>query len=255
MALTAEQLKTFKEQGYLVVHNLIPPAILEQLRNRISAIVEAASAEKGLPVPGSFQFEPGEEGGTATATKKKAPLRKLNELVPEDEFFRSVATLPNILDIAADLTGAAPGGPITLYSDQAFLKPAYEGSEKPLHQDNSYFRVTPNEHGVTCWIAVDDATVENGCMNYIPGSHKLGLIPHKQLTPAHLTPERPFKIEDETPVPVPAGSAIFHDLLCLHSSRANTSPKSRRAWALHMINPIGTECPVRDYAKMFPLRK
>ena len=136
-----------------------------------------------MRVPAAVQpvFEPG-AGGTAV---KKAPLRKLHSLVPNDEFFASVAMLPSILDVAGELTGSA--GPLVLYGDQAFLKPAFEGSEKPLHQDNSYFRITPQDAGVTCWTAVDDSTLENGCMRYIPKSHKLGLIPHKsaQSGPSH----------------------------------------------------------------------
>jgi ectoine hydroxylase-related dioxygenase (phytanoyl-CoA dioxygenase family) len=250
MPLTQEQLQTFKDNGYLVVHNLIPKDILAKLRARISEIVDAASAEKGLPTSISIAAEP---DAKSTATRK-APLRKLNELAPNDDFFASVAKLPQLLEVAAQLTQAQPTDPLYLYSDQAFLKPAYEGSEKPLHQDNSYFRVTPNNQAVTCWIAVDDSTENNGCMRYIPGSHKLGLIPHKQLSPAHLTPEQPFSEDKEVPTPVPAGSAIFHDLLCLHSSKANTSPNSRRAWALHIVNPKNAQSPVRPFEKMYPLR-
>jgi ectoine hydroxylase-related dioxygenase (phytanoyl-CoA dioxygenase family) len=189
--------------------------------------------------------------GAAAATATKPALRKLSELAPADDFFRSVAMLPQILDIAAELTQSA--GPLVLYGDQAFLKPAFEGSEKPQHQDNSYFRITPHDAGVTCWIAVDDSTEQNGCMRYVPGSHKLGLLPHKSLTPVHLTPDVNFKLADEVAVPIPAGAAIFHHLLCLHSSRANTSPHSRRAWALHIANPAG-QSPVKPWEQMMKLR-
>jgi ectoine hydroxylase-related dioxygenase (phytanoyl-CoA dioxygenase family) len=130
------------------------------------------------------------------------------------------------------------------------LKPAFHGSAKPLHQDNSYFRVTPMDGGVTCWLAVDDATIENGCMNYVAGSHKLGLIPHKDIpnTP-HRVPADGIPIGPETPVPVPAGSAIFHHLLTLHSSKANNSPHARRAWALHYVN-AAANLGDRDPAKL-----
>jgi phytanoyl-CoA hydroxylase len=248
MALTADQCKFYEDNGYLVVENIIPRPMLTQLRDRITEIVDAASAARGLPVPAEVTWEP--TGGTAVANKK-APLRKLSELAPNDEFFRSVAILPQILDIAGEL--AQSDGPLMLYGDQAFLKPAFEGSEKPLHQDNSYFRISPHFAGVTCWTAIDDSTIDNGCMRYIPGSHKLGLLPHKQLSPAHLTPETPFDPETELPVPIPAGAAIFHHLLCLHCSRANTSPNSRRAWALHIANPAA-DSPYRPWTKMLKLR-
>src|SRR5436190_1366543 len=118
MGLNAQQREFYDANGYVIVEDLVSPDLLQQLRDRITQ----------LPEP-----------GIATA---KAPLRKLNELCPGDEFFQGVAKSANLLDIAAKLTGHAQH--IMLYSDQVFLKPAFCGSEKPLHQDNSYFRVTPH---------------------------------------------------------------------------------------------------------------
>jgi ectoine hydroxylase-related dioxygenase (phytanoyl-CoA dioxygenase family) len=255
MALTSEQLASYEKNGFLVVENLVTGDTLRRIRDAITEICEEV-ASRGTVRVGEVQAEPDDPAGVGAVATTKAPaavrrpLRKLNALVPGDDFFKSVAARPEILDIAAKLAGGAEH--IMLYSDQVFLKPAFEGSEKPLHQDNSYFRVTPHTHGVTCWLAVDDATEENGCMRYIPGSHKLGLIPHKQLTPAHLTPEG-SGFGEEVPVPVKAGTAIFHHLLTLHSSRANSSPHSRRAWALHYANRAA-ESTVRKWEDMVQLR-
>ena len=244
MSLTREQLSFYEENGYLVVMNVVSEDVLARLRTAITEMTEEAQAGRDA------RFQPATEPGAGVTATQAAPLRKLNELVPHDPFFRSVAASPNILDIVQQLAGNAQK--IMLYSDQVFLKPAFCGSEKPLHQDNSYFRVTPHSHGVTCWMAVDEATEENGCMRYIPGSHKLGLLPHKELTKAHLTPEG-SGFGEEIPVPVPAGAAIFHHLLTLHSSKANTSPNSRRAWALHYANRAA-ENSVRAWDKMILMR-
>ena len=247
MSLAAAQKSFFAGNGYLVVENLVTPAQLAEMRRNIDEIQEGrtAAAAKNFDT----NFEPG-AGGTAVATKPV--LRKLSSLAPNDGFFRSIATRVEILDVVAELTGGAER--IFLYGDQAFLKPAFNGSEKPMHQDNSYFKVEPMSHGVTCWLAIDDATVENGCMNYVPGSHKLGLIPHKEIknTP-HLIPDGTVKFGAEVPVPIPAGAAIFHHLLALHCSKANNSPKSRRAWAMHFVNGDAT-CPCMDFEKMLQVR-
>jgi ectoine hydroxylase-related dioxygenase (phytanoyl-CoA dioxygenase family) len=245
MSLSDEQRSSYAANGYLVVRDLLPPEVLPRVRDAITA----AEADVRMGT-GTHQAipEPDAAGGGAAATK--APLRKLNALVPHSEFFRSVAASPAILDIVAQLIGHPSS--IMLYSDQVFLKPAFCGSAKPLHQDNSYFRVTPHDHGVTCWIAIDDATEENGCMRYIPGSHKLGLLPHKQISTAHLTPEA-SDLGREVPVPVPAGAAIFHHLLALHSSEANRSANPRRAWALHYANR-DSESPMRSWDEMIPMR-
>jgi ectoine hydroxylase-related dioxygenase (phytanoyl-CoA dioxygenase family) len=245
MPLSHDQLQFYQRNGYVVVENVVPADVLQRLREAISEMTDAAQAGRVTRMS-SVLVEP----DAADTAVVKAPLRKLNELVPHDDYFRSVAASDTILDSVAQLTGGAQH--ITLYSDQVFLKPAFCGSEKPLHQDNSYFRVTPHEQGVTCWMAIDDSTEENGCMRYIRGSHKLGLVPHKQLTPAHLTPEA-GEFGEETAVPIPAGAAIFHHLLVLHSSRANSSPNPRRAWALHYVN-ADAQCPVRPPEKMIRLR-
>ncbi len=266
MALSPQQRKFYDDNGYVVVENIIPLNMLAEMKRRISEIVEAASQERGARVPGTVFVEPGAptaatpsgtSAGPSTApsavakeTRAKPALRKLTALASEDEFFLSVAKLPEIISIAQELTQST--GPLKLYDDQAFLKPAFEGSEKPLHQDNSYFRIVPHSAGVTCWIAVDASTVENGCMRYIPGTHKMGLMKHKSLGGPHLTPDVDFKLNEEIPVPIPAGAAIFHHLLSCHSSRANTSPNSRRAWALHLANPNG-ESPVKPWEKMLDL--
>jgi phytanoyl-CoA hydroxylase len=254
MQLTQAQRDFYEKNGYLVVENLVSKENMKRLRNDIDDIQQTilnaqTAAKAGKKVVGDYIVEKG-EGGTATATKPS--LRKLAELAPNDEFFRSIASSPDILDIVSELTGG--GQSIMLYSDQVFLKPAFCGSEKPLHQDNSYFKVTPNSTGVTCWMAIDDATLENGCMHYMPGTHKLGLVNHKAIkdTP-HLVPDVDFKLPDEVAVPIPAGACIFHHLLCMHSSKANKSPNPRRAWALHYANRSAQSC-VKPWEQMLKLR-
>jgi ectoine hydroxylase-related dioxygenase (phytanoyl-CoA dioxygenase family) len=58
------------------------------------------------------------------------------------------------------------------------MKPPTCGTAKPLHQDNYFFECTPHDSVLTAWIALDDATLENGCLHYIDGTHRGPLIPH-----------------------------------------------------------------------------
>ncbi|GMV78997.1 MAG: hypothetical protein AMXMBFR7_01810 [Planctomycetota bacterium] len=247
MSLSAPQREAYDREGYLVVDRVLEPARREELSRRVWDLVHAA--EEGRQSKERVLFEP---GSTAAATAVKPAIRKLSSLVAEGEFFQQIARDPFILDLVAEMTGGAKS--IYLYNDQVFLKPAFCGSEKPLHQDNSYFRVTPHSHGVTCWVAIDEATEENGCLNYIPGSHKLGLVKHREIpqTPHHV-PDVDFPLGREVPAPVPAGGAVFHHLLCMHSSKANQSPHPRRAWALHYVNGAAA-CPSRKFEEMFRVR-
>lgn len=234
MALTPQQHTFYAKNGYLVVENVLTGDMLTQLRGKITEMAAAPTSTSARK----------ETEGVAP----NAPLRKLSALVPVDSFFKNIASLPSITGPACELTESTAG--LLLYNDQVFLKPAHCGSEKPLHQDNSYFRVEPMSQGVTCWLAIDNATIHNGCMQYIAGSHKLGLLPHKEIknTP-HLMPEDPKYIGTETPVPIPAGACIFHHLLSLHSSKGNTSDQSRRAWAMHFVNAQAS-CPNLSKDKM-----
>ncbi len=238
MALTQAQKDKYANDGYLVVEGVLTPEQLASLRAKIHELQTA-------PVDAKDGVRRETEGGTG-------PLRKLNALVPVSEFFKGLASLSSITDIACELTDNAKQ--LWMYSDQVFMKPAKCGSEKPLHQDNSYFAVEPMTQGITCWLAIDDATPENGCMRYIPKSHKLGLVPHRELGSAlHLTPDDPKYMGTEIHVPIPAGAAIFHHLCTMHSSGANTSDKPRRAWALHYVNGDAT-CPRLAREKMTLIR-
>jgi hypothetical protein len=143
MGLTAIQKKFFDDNGYVVVENLVSPQNLERLRTQVddiqNTILEAqatararaasANGDRGGNV--SYIVEPGSNAGGGTAVAAKPSLRKLAELAPTDPFFRSIACSKNIVEIVSEITGGV--NKIMLYSDQVFLKPAFCGSEKPLH--------------------------------------------------------------------------------------------------------------------------
>src|SRR5262249_12494827 len=150
MSLSAAQVQFYQDNGYLVVENLIAPEQLAEMRRVIDEIQEGRVSASSKKFDVNFEQTSASSGGAAVATIPV--LRKLSGLAPNDEFFRSVASGPKILDIVAELCGDAKT--IYLYGDQAFLKPAFNGSEKPLHQDNSYFKVEPMHYGITCWMAI-----------------------------------------------------------------------------------------------------
>ncbi|MBA3847607.1 MAG: phytanoyl-CoA dioxygenase family protein [Planctomycetes bacterium] len=238
MSLSQLQLDRFSADGYLVVPDLVPASTLEGLRARIDQIEADASGAQAH----AHQFE------TAVATRA---LRKLDEPARRDPIFRAAIATPALLAIAYELTGGGDAG-LACYSDQVFMKPARCGSEKPLHQDNSYFRVTPNSTGITCWLAIDDATTANGCLHYVPGSHRLGLLNHRSINHIHLTPDVDAPLGAEVAVPVRAGTCIFHHLLTLHGSKANLSEHPRRAYAIHYANRCATASN-RAWADMIEL--
>jgi ectoine hydroxylase-related dioxygenase (phytanoyl-CoA dioxygenase family) len=139
-------------------------------------------------------------------------------------YSRGHVTRPEILDMVEQLIGPN----IKLYTDQTFIKPAHHGSEVPFHQDSAYWPAA-EPRLLSCWLAIDDATIENGCVRMIPGSHRRP-VPHREFdgVQQYGLLEEDVDASQEVPVEVPAGSAMFHHSLTIHRSFPNTSNRSRR---------------------------
>ena len=133
------------------------------------------------------------------------------------------------------------GGPVRFWHDQLFCKPALHGGVVAWHQDYSYWtRTVPLAH-LTCWIALDDSDAENGCIQYVPGSHLWDLLPITGLS-GDMNAIREVLNEDQwnrlqTPVAaeVKAGYATFHHPLMIHGSQANRTERPRRASVLNVV--------------------
>jgi ectoine hydroxylase-related dioxygenase (phytanoyl-CoA dioxygenase family) len=227
MALRAAQLAAYREQGFLAIEGLIPADRVAGMRRRIEALATQIDSAEARRVGGQLEQSAATSG---TMVAPSTAVRKFDNLTRHEPTFLDHARFPALVDVVAELIGT----PLSLYVDQAMLKPPRYGSEKPPHQDNAYFQIDPPEAGVTAWCALDDASLENGCMEYIPGSQQLGLLRHDGIagTP-HLVPQE--ELGAFIPVPVPAGSVVFHHFLTLHRSKPNHSDTWRRAFICHYV--------------------
>lgn len=160
------------------------------------------------------------------------PVRKISGLSYFLPFFEKLAKSPMIVDKVEALLGPN----IKLYTDEFFMKnPARDGqpfAPYTWHQDAvNYHFLTPFDGFITCWIALDEATVENGCMHMIPHSHTQGtvVIKARERFVAHPTTAEPIAAE------VKPGHAVFHDGLNFHCSHPNRSALPRRAIAFHYM--------------------
>ena len=149
------------------------------------------------------------------------------------------------LDIAGtsaiiDYVASVLGSDIILWGGQLFCKPAHTGLEVPWHQDGQYWPITPL---ATCsvWLAIDDVTIENGCMRYIPGSHQGGeLFPHREdqrddLVLNQVTEEAYFAADTAKDDELQAGEFSLHDVFLIHGSQPNRSAKRRAAYVLRFM--------------------
>jgi ectoine hydroxylase-related dioxygenase (phytanoyl-CoA dioxygenase family) len=174
-------------------------------------------------------------------------LRKLDNPVHARPAFRRLAAHPGLVDLVEDVIGRG----VTVYFSQVFLKPPHGGGPKPVHQDNYYFGPSDPEGVVTAWIALDEATIDNGCLQFGEGSHRGPVHPH--VAP----PGRDFDLQvppdvaalqPMTPAPVPRGGVSLHHGNVFHQSADNRSSRWRRASAFHYVrNEVTFDRPALAY--------
>lgn len=161
-------------------------------------------------------------------------LRKLDNPVFHRDFFRRLAADPSLVAMVEQLIGKG----VTVFFSQVFMKPPGVGGPKPIHQDNFYFGPDDLDATLTVWIALDEATVDNGCL-YYADVHQTEVVRHE-------APEdEPFNLQIPTeaaadyemrPAPVTRGGVSFHHGNTPHQSSHNRSPKPRRAVAIHYLS-------------------
>src|ERR1051325_6631693 len=220
--LTPQQMDQFNRDGFLVVQNFLTSQELVDVKSDIDRVCrEHATMTKDR---GGFNLE--KEGGDAFDHSKDAlrpgMLRKIQGAVFYVPGVKNVFTSKKMMDCMEDIMGPN----LYYHSSKVMFKPARGGSPKPWHKDAAYWKnYEPSQ--VTVWIAIDDATEENGCVWAIPGSHKLGLVPHvnRELQ----VPESELNVKKGIPVPVKSGGLLIFHSLVLHMSKANTSDQPRCA--------------------------
>jgi ectoine hydroxylase-related dioxygenase (phytanoyl-CoA dioxygenase family) len=154
-------------------------------------------------------------------------IRNLFRIDRHCRYFEELAQSYELLSLIARLVHGEP----VLCGVETFSKPAYVGSIVPYHQDNAYFNLTPPD-SLTCWIALDDSSPENGCVYYARGSHRGGLRAHKASAVkgnSMTLAEPPARGEfEEIPGVLHRGGAILHHCVLIHRSEPNRSPRARR---------------------------
>jgi len=224
--LTAKQINFFNENGYISGIRVLTDEQIECLRADLSQLMTPEHASNPL----FYEFHLNE-----SATKERVLFHALGAWRVSASFhdlvFDPAVTIP-----ARQLLC----GPVRFWHDQLFVKPAHDGGIVAWHQDYSYWTRTKPVAHLTCWIGLDDSTVDNGCVHYLPGSHRWNLLPRgsladdmnavfERLNEEQKAQFRPVAIE------LKAGEASFHHPLMIHGSFENRSDLPRRAAVINMI--------------------
>jgi len=223
--LSQEQLEFFEENGYLGGVKMLDEHQIVQLRKELTEIADPKHPGHEL----FYEFHSNESTNADTILFHALGAWRITE------GFHDVLWNPRFLVAASQLLGNRT---VRFWHDQLFWKPPKKGGVVAWHQDYSYWtRTKPIAH-LTCWCSLDDATVENGCLQYVPGSHRWGLLDKPNLAGDLLgimdyLNEEQKKEFKPVHVEVKAGEAIFHHSLTLHGSGENKSNQARRAFVIN----------------------
>ena len=225
MAHTDEQKSCFEKYGYLKYQRVISDEELDILRLR----VEDIAAGRLNHVPERFiQYEAKFHKEDDPEQQALDKIRKITHLTYFDDLFQAVARKEEIVDVIENLMGPD----IKLYTDQLMMKPRFNGTVTDWHQDAPSWQFFIPQTHISCWLALDDATIENGCMTVIPGSHKWGPVDPEYKSSFLESPDTP----EPVPVELKAGECMFHHSLNFHRTGANPTPNRRRGLAIHYID-------------------
>ncbi len=225
--LSEAEVDHYEEHGFVVPEFRLSPARVKRLRLALDRVL-AANPDK----------RPEQLVSVHVAGKN-------SEGVVGDDEFMDVCRDPQVLAGIEQLIGTD----IVLWGCQAFCKPPGDGMEVPWHQDGNYWPIRPLAT-CTLWIAIEDSTVDNGCLRVIPGSHRAQeLTAHQKVDRNDVVLNQrvvdgEFEDGEAVDVELEAGQMSMHDVYLIHGSNANRSARRRTGLAIRYMP--ATSLFVRD---------
>ncbi len=230
-AITPAHVGEYRERGFLAVENVFTAVEVAAASAAVRDLVAGKVAEfKGVMFEGWAK----DRVANLTGAERHDAVRKIFDFTAFDARLRAVEQHEGVRRLIAELLGGTPA----LTQEMALLKPP-RGREKPWHQDLAYFNYPIGTPVVGVWIALDDATPENGCMHVVPGSHRAGPQVHFQKRDWQVC-DTEMRSRPVAAVPLRRGGCLLFDGLLLHGTPANQSSARREALQFHYV-PAGVK--------------
>ena len=255
--LTDEMLAAYDEAGVIILRGAVTPEACDELRARARSLIDdfdpqtvrhVFSTLTQKQIDDSYFNESGDkirffleddafdENGELRQSKENS-LNKMGHAMHDlDPVFERFSHTPALGEMARRL-GLQDAGVI---QSMYIFKPPHIGGEVICHQDSTFIYTEP-ETCVGFWFALEDATLDNGCMHFIPGAHKAPLKqrhfrqPDGQFRTIELS-DTPWDEAGKVPAPAAKGDLVIFDGRTPHLSSANHSDRSRHAYTLHAID-------------------
>ncbi len=232
--LTDQQWDEYSRDGFVHLGRVVDDGELEMLRRRVDDLALGRLRNPDV----LFQMDTGgsyDDLPAAMGTLDDGTLlyRKVQGLETDTEFARLI-THPAFLDACARQYGRH--APLSIFRAMVMNKPAGQGTVLPWHQDGGEVWALDRDPLVTVWVALDDALPENGCMEIVPGSHRLGLLSWYGSTVRDEDVARYCTADRVRSLPVRAGHAVVVHNWLLHRSGVNPSSRPRRAFTACLMD-------------------
>ncbi len=250
--LTGEQREQFYRDGYLRLGKVLEAEQVEGLRAELDRVIkQEQEREDYSDLPPEFAFGH-DRKGQSKETRSVRAIHQFVNMWKVSPLYEQVLRNPLITGAISELMDDTP---LRIWHDQIISKPPGDNAHFQCHHD-FYFWPLDHPTMITCWLALDDATPENGCMHVIPGSHRdprfqptdcelreeyhLAPVPMGEGEPASLYQEvRTWGVENSKPVRLKAGECMFHHCLNYHLTPHNITENQRRAFVM-IFMPDGT---------------
>lgn len=214
-----EDIDFFREHGWLVVEDVVDPSDLELLDQTCERII--ADKERR-----AYDWAWTEDDGRARRFRILQAMPSLGT----DAFDRTPYRL-----WAVEFASALMGFPIEHWYDQLLAKPAGTSVPTDWHQDEAYWGRNLDDLGITCWMPLHDVDVDSGCMHFIDGGHRDGVLEHRR--PPNIASDLLVCEPDVTRAvacPIRLGSVTFHHSKTPHMTTANTVVPWRKVLTQHL---------------------
>jgi len=222
--LTEKQIQQYRENGFIVMENFLSPQELEHWRNSVNTAVEERA---GIKIPGK-NIKTGEADGINEDSDYYAKVfDQLLNLWQTNDAMKELMIDERIGKLASQLSGADG---IRIWHDQALIKRPW-ANPTAWHLDTPFWSFS-DRRAISIWVALDDATLENGCLFFIPGSQKVTTFSKINIG---RNMDGVFDIYPQlrsmrtVAAPMKAGSCSFHNGLTVHGANANMTNGFRRA--------------------------